>query len=324
MTYHQLRTFLAVVRAGNLSKAARALNASQPTVSLQLRALQRSLGAALIERPDNGFRLTPAGEKLRRYAEETLGGLQALHQEIAALNGTLSGPLAVGLTFILSGHVLPPALARFRARFPAVDLKVHVDLPEALFAGLLGNTVDVACYLRVRTPPPLTVEPVGSEEFVLIAAPEHPLAGRRLVTPEELSEHPFVALTSMPLRELLESKLRAAGVTPRTVVETRNHDAVMELVQRNVGYSMQIRPLVAAELAAGRLVVLDLTGPPILGDIAVAIAPRQGASPLVQGFVQFLRAELSADRPDSEPADPVRPAPRPGAAGLSSRRPSRS
>ena len=64
MTYTQLRTFLAVVRAGNLTKAARELNASQPTVSLQLRALRRSLGAILIERVDSGLRLTPAGEKL--------------------------------------------------------------------------------------------------------------------------------------------------------------------------------------------------------------------------------------------------------------------
>src|SRR5712692_11214472 len=68
MTYNQLRTFLAVVRAGNLTKAARELNASQPTVSLQLRALRKSLGATLIERVDSDLRLTPAGEKLRRYA----------------------------------------------------------------------------------------------------------------------------------------------------------------------------------------------------------------------------------------------------------------
>ncbi len=96
ITYPQLRTFLAVVRARSLTKAARELNTSQPTVSLQLRALRKSLGATLIERPNNDFRLTPAGEKLRGYAEETLGGLRTVKQEIAALKGTLAGPLAVG------------------------------------------------------------------------------------------------------------------------------------------------------------------------------------------------------------------------------------
>src|SRR5262249_47466908 len=137
ITYHQLKTFLAVVRAGNLTKAARELNTTQPTVSLQLQALRKSLGAALIERPDSGFRLTPAGEHLRRYAEQTLEGLRAVKQEIGALKGTLAGPLTIGITFILSGHVLPVPLSRFRAQFPGVDLQVHVDLPEPLFSGLL-------------------------------------------------------------------------------------------------------------------------------------------------------------------------------------------
>jgi len=293
ITYNQLRTFLAVVRAGNLTKAARELNASQPTVSLQLRALRRSLGATLIERVDSGLRLTPAGEKLRKYAEETLGGLRTLQQDISALEGTLTGPLAVGITFILSGHVLPSALARFRAQFPGVDLELHVDIPLPLFRNLLGNKLDVACYLRVLTPPELTVELLGHEEMVIIASPEHRLAGRRGITPEELSEQPFVVSTPVGFREMLESKLGAAGVKPRTVVEARNHDEVKRLVEGNAGYSLQIKPLVAGELAAGQLVALALEGPPILADIVAAFVSRPVVSPLVDGFVRFLRAELS-------------------------------
>ena len=295
ITYNQLRTFLAVARAGSLTKAARELHASQPTVSLQLRALRRSLGAILIERPDNGFRLTPAGEKLRRYAEETLGGLRTLQQDIQALKGTVAGTLAVGITFILNSHLLPPALSRFRAEFPGVDLQVHVDIPAPLFDGLTANTLDVACYLRVRTPAELAVESFGHEELVVFASPEHPLAGRRHVSPEELSEHPFVVLTSLPFREMLEGKLLEAGVKPRTVVETRNHDAVKQLVERNAGYSILIKPLIAAELAAGQLVLLDLEAPPILVEIVAAFVSRPVVPPLVGEFVRFLRVELAGD-----------------------------
>jgi DNA-binding transcriptional LysR family regulator len=293
MTYNQLRTFLAVVQAGNLTKAARELNASQPTVSLQLRALRRSLGATLIERVEGGLRLTPAGEKLRRYAEETLTGLRTLQQDIAAIKGTLTGPLAVGITFVLSGHVLPAPLARFRAQFPHVDLAVHVDIPAPLFRNLLGHKLDVACYLRVLAPPELTVELLSQEEMVIIASPDHPLAGRRHVTPQELSEQPFVVSTPVGLREMLEGKLGAAGVKPRTVVEARNHDEVKGLVERNTGYSLQIKPLVAGELATRQLVALDLEGPPICVDIVAAFVSRPVVSPLVDGFVRFLRAELS-------------------------------
>ena len=293
ITYNQLRTFLAVVRAGNLTKAARELNASQPTVSLQLRALRRSLGAPLIERADHGVRLTPAGGRLRRYAEETLGGLRTLQQSIAALKGTLSGPLSVGVTFVLSGHVLPLPLSRFRAQFPGVDLEMYVDLPEPLFRRLLGNTLDVACYLRVPTPPGLTVETLGTEEMVIIASPQHPLAGRRRVTPAELSEQPFVVSTPPGFRELLEGKLRAVGVTPRAVVEARNHDAIQRLVERNAGYSLQIKPLVAAELAAGQLVALDLAAP--------GPSPRRSSRPSCPGppSHQWCRASSGFSGPSS-------------------------
>jgi len=324
ITYNQLRTFLAVVRAGSLTRAARELRASQPTVSLQLRALRRSLGVVLIERPDSGFRLTPAGEKLRRYAEETLGGLRTLEQDIAALKGTLAGPLVVGVTFILSGHVLPAPLSRFRAQFPAVDMRVHVDLPEPLLASLAGGALDVACYLRVRTPPGLTVELLGNEEFALIASPKHPLAGRRRITPQELSEYPFVAMTSTPIRELHEEKLHAAGVKPRTLVETRNHDAVLRLVEANAGYALQIKPLVANELATGQLVALNLEGPPLLADVVAAFVTRPVASPLIHGLVGFLRAELArcqggVPRDERAPLGPER-----RAAGSAGRRRSRA
>ena len=87
ITYRQLETFLAVARTGRLTKAARELNAKQPTVSLQLRELRKFVGAPLFEGPGGTFRLTPAGESLCRYAEETVGGLRLLRQEVAARTG---------------------------------------------------------------------------------------------------------------------------------------------------------------------------------------------------------------------------------------------
>lgn len=307
MTYHQLRTFLAVARAGSLTKAARELNTSQPTVSLQLRALRRSLGTPLLDRSARGFRLTPAGEQLRRYAEDVLGGLRILQQDIAALNGRSAGPLAVGATFMVSRYVLPSALFRFREHFPDVNFQLHVDFPEPLFHGLMANTLDVVCYINVRTPPGIAVEPVGEEELVIVTSPEHPLAGRRLVTPQELSEQPFVTSVGGPLRELIDTKLRGAGITPRVAAEGGHYDAVKKLVERNMGYSMLIRASVAEELASDRLVVLRLDGPPILSEIVVAYRARTVVPPLVHEFIRFVRAELNRDRPTVRPS---RPSPR--------------
>jgi DNA-binding transcriptional LysR family regulator len=320
ITYHQLRTFLAVARTASLTRAARELNATQPTVSLQLHALRKFLGKPLFERPGGGFRLTPVGEKLRRYAEEVLGGLRILQQDVATLEGSFAGPFAIGATFVVSRYVLPSVLHRFRDQFPDVELQLHVDgPPERLFSQLLSNTLDVVCCIRVLTPPGLTVERLYDEELVLIASPGHPLARRRRVTPRELSEQPFIVHTAAALREVLDAKLRAVGVTPRVGAEGRHHDAIKKIVERNAGYSLLIKSAVAAELASGRLVALRLKAPPMLAEIVVVLPSRPTVSPLVREFIRFLRADLSHD-PGGGEEPPPRLAPR-AACGTPAARP---
>jgi len=309
ITYPQLRAFLAVARTGSLTRAARELNASQPTVSLQLIALRRCLNAELIDRTDNGFRLTPAGEKLRCYAEQALGGFRTLQQDIAAFEGSLAGPLVVGATFVMSRYVLPAALSRFRAQFPRVDVQLHVDVPGPLLAGLQVDLSEVVCLIAIRTPPGLAIERLCVDEFVIIASPQHPLTGRRRVSPGELSTYPFVASTSEPLRNLLEAKLRGAGVTPRVAAAGRHHDAIKALVEGNKGYSILIRASVADELASGRLVALRLDSPPLLAEIVAAYRSGRRVSPLVRKFIEFVGADLRRSR--YAPGSEARRAPRP-------------
>jgi DNA-binding transcriptional LysR family regulator len=281
------------------------LNATQPTVSLQLRALRKSLGIPLFERPGGRFRLTPAGEKLRRYAEEALGGLRLLQQELDVLKGSFAGPLQVGATFTVGRYVLPSPLFRFREQFADVNLQFHVDIyPEQLFNRLLASTLDVACYIRVDTPPGLTVEPIGDEELIVAAAPQHPLAGRRRVSPDELSRHPFVASAVAAFREMADKRLREAGVTPLVVGHGQHQDAVKKLVERNGGYSLLVRSAAAEELADGRLVMLQLVGAPFPTDVVVAYRAGPAVSPLVRRFIEFVRAELNRKRSASAGLQP--------------------
>lgn len=304
ITYHQLRTFVTAVRTGNLTKAARELHLTQPSLSLHLRALGQFLDAPLFERHHGRLRLTPAGETFRVYAEEALAGLRILKQDIESLDGRLAGPLAVGTTYVMSRYVLPSALARFLERYPGIDVQLHVEFTEPLFGDLLANALDVMCYIDVPTPPGLTTEVLCREEFIVFASRRNPLAGRRRVTARELSRQPFVAPASRPLRELIEAKLRAAGVTPRVAAEGRHHDTVKSLVERNAGYSMLIRASVADELASGRLVALNLGRPPMTTSLVVAFRSRPVISPLVREFIHFVRNDLNQSRLGQPPARP--------------------
>ena len=298
VTYHQLQTFLIVARTGNLTEAAREINATQPTVSLQLQALRTFLGGALFERTSSRFRLTPAGEKLRRYAEEAVGGLRVLQQEIAMLQGSVAGPLALGLTDSMMRYVLPSALSRFFEQFPGVETQMYVQFPERLFRELLRNTLDVACLVNVNRPPGLTVETLCEEDLVVFVSPRHPLARRRRVAPEDLMPQPFVTSASPSLRSLMDAKLRGAGVTPRVVAEAHHHEAIKRLVEHDGGYSIVVAPAVAPELLSGRLVRLRLAAPPLTVELVAVYRSNPGIPPITRTFIDFLRAELAKKKRD--------------------------
>ena len=297
ITFHQLQTFLEVARTGNLTQTARELGASQPTVSLQIKALGQLLGTPLLERNGRGVRLTPAGEALRRYAREVLDGLRTLKEHVQALNGGGAGSFALGASATTGGYILPPILSRFRDRFPQVEIQLQVDSPEHLFRDLLADVLDLVFSVGVRPPSGVTVEPICDEELVIVVSPHHPLARRRHVTSGDLSRQSLV--TSLPgalFRELVEEKLREAGITPRVTIEARHPEAMKKLVEHNMGYSLLFRPSVADELKSRRLAALRLHGPPIMGQLILAFRRERISSPLVQQFVQFVRAELARSR----------------------------
>lgn len=296
-TYRQLETFLVVARTGSITQAARELGASQPTVSLQLRSLSRLLGVPLIERQGRGIRLTQAGDALKLYAAGVLNGLRALQQHVHALTGGQAGSLTVGASATAGGYVLPQILSRFRARFPEVEIRLNVDSPEHLFRDLLADALDVVFSVGVRAPSGIAVEPVHDEELVIVVSPRHPFARRRRIGPAELSRQPFVtSLRGGLYRELVESKLREAGVSPRVSVEARHPEAMKKLVENDMGYSLLLRPSVADELASGRLVGIRLHGRPIMGQLIVAHRRQPVPSPLVQNFIDYVRRELRQRR----------------------------
>lgn len=192
---------------------------------------------------------------------------------------------------------MPSILSRFRTRFPNVEVQLYVDSPEHLFNDLLAGSLDLVFSVGVRTPRGVTVEPICDEELVLIASPHHPLARRRKVTARDLSDQPLVtSLPRVPFRELVEKKLRDHGVSPRVTVEARHPEAMKKLVENKMGYSLLFRPSVADELKSRRLVALRLEGSPIMGQLIMVSRSGSVSSPLVQAFIQFVRAEFARSR----------------------------
>ena len=124
MELEQLRTFAAIARLGSLSAASATVNLSQPAVSRQVQALERRLGAKLLERGARGVRLTEAGEAVARGAGDVLARLEELDAELALLRGGEGGTLRVGATVTVCLYLLPPLLRRFRESYPRQEIVI--------------------------------------------------------------------------------------------------------------------------------------------------------------------------------------------------------
>ena len=124
MELEQLRTFVAIARLGSLSAASAAVHLSQPAVSRQVQALERRLGARLLERGARGVTLTEAGQAVARGAADVLARLEELEGELTLLRGGEGGTLRVGATVTVCLYLLPPLLRRYRERYPREEIVI--------------------------------------------------------------------------------------------------------------------------------------------------------------------------------------------------------
>ena len=141
MDIRHLRVFVEVVRHDGFSAAARAIHASQPTVSKAIALLEEEVGMPLMERDRHGVRLTQAGEVVYRRAQAVLNEREDLLAELAELKGLHRGELRIGLPMLGSDILFAPLLAAYRAGHPGIDLQLLEQGSEALEDSLLAERV---------------------------------------------------------------------------------------------------------------------------------------------------------------------------------------
>jgi DNA-binding transcriptional LysR family regulator len=253
-----LRTLQAIARHGSFSRAAQALNVTQPAVSMQVRQLEDGLGVRLLERAGPRVRPTAAGSLLLEHAERALGELARAVERLHALRGVVAGPVRLGTGTAISMYLLPPLLRTLRTRSPSVDLIVTTGTAPDVIRAVAEADLDVGVVgLPVRRRE-LVVAPFVTDEFVAIAAPRHwrtrtpidavALQGERLILDQP-------GATS---RRLIDGWLRRRGVAPTVPAELGNTEATKELVRAGLGVSIASWFSVRREVTAGRLALRRL------------------------------------------------------------------
>ncbi|BCM18868.1 LysR family transcriptional regulator [Mesorhizobium sp. J8] len=284
-----LKTFLAVARARNVTRAAQEVNLAQSSVSDQIQALETELGASLFIRSRQGLTLTLAGETLKPYAEDLLALADDARAAIDAIKTRTAGSLSIGALETIASARLAPWLAGFRAANAGIDIKLRIAGSGELLRRLGDGEIDVAfCFERSPEPEDagkpdqrFARRAVGAEPLALIA----PLGDNRAdINLAALAERHFVATeTGCVYRAMVDRAFAETGLgEPRLAAEVGSIDVIAGLVAAGAGFGLVPRLAVAAAIERGEVAELTWPGPVRSADIVMTWRRRRVQPPALK------------------------------------------
>ncbi|MGI8915636.1 MAG: LysR family transcriptional regulator [Chloroflexota bacterium] len=256
----QLRYLRAIARHGSFTAAAEAERVAQPAVSKQIQRLENELGAALFDRSSRGTTLTEEGQVVARAAERILGYIDDLQAELGDRAVLARGRLRLCATETVMEYLLPSALAALHRRYPGLAVSAEMLGTDDAVALLLDRQIDVAVVTLPLSHPDLAVEPLYTEDIVLLVPADDPLAARTTVALSELAEREL--LLSMPghgLRAVIDAACRRVGFTTQPTLELRSQEALIRLVEQGAGVTFA--PKLCVQRPRPAVHVCTLTSP---------------------------------------------------------------
>jgi DNA-binding transcriptional LysR family regulator len=301
---NQLRVFQAVANRLSFTLAAQDLHMTQPAVSLQVKALERSLRIRLFERQGNTLSLTEAGAVLYGSAAAMLGAEEQARRELAALSGGRRGAVSVGANTTGGMYIVPELIAAFKDAWPEAEVVLHVEPAVRIFERLHQSVLDLGFVGGPVEDARFAVEHVAPDPLALIFSPRHPFAGRERVSLAELAGEPFVVPESTSLtRILFERALREAGVTIKVGHQMHETEPVKKAVEANLGVGIVSGHAVTREVAAGHLATAAIEGLDLSRHLEMVTRPGKRLPPLAERFRQFARQFFAAR--NGQPARPA-------------------
>jgi DNA-binding transcriptional LysR family regulator len=263
MELGQIEAFVEAQRRGSITRAAAALELTQPTLTARLRGLEQELGAQLLVRGRRGVSLTPAG---RRFLPRAQAALEAVRRGIAdtkAAREGRGGVLAVGLATDLALYIAPAALARFARTHPDVEINVRSGRSHAVAEALRTDEIEIALVSQLVALPELASRPLFEESVPVVVGRGHPLAGRGRIAIDELARAGLVMRDPAAyLHAITTQYFATAGTAPRILMELNNTEACKRVVLAGLGAALLPQMAIHEELRRGDLVMLRVDDHP--------------------------------------------------------------
>ena len=220
MELRHLRYFLAIADTRSFTRGAERLHVTQPTLSHQIKQLERLIGTILFERSTKEVELTAAGRLFKPYCERILKEIESSELAISELEGLMRGTLRMGVFHSFSHSMLPPIMSEFALRYPGVHVTARLVPRVDMERDLLNAELDMAVAYITDDNEQIVADRLFDEELVLVVGSKHPLAGRKSMPMRELAKLPLVLLTpEFGARQFVDRFFASTGLRPHVVIE---------------------------------------------------------------------------------------------------------
>jgi len=260
-TLHQLKVFEAAARHGSFTRAAEELFLTQPTVSMQIKQLTKSVGLPLFEQVGKRLYLTEAGRELFATCRQIFETIAQFEMKVADLKGLKQGQLRLAV-ITTAKYFIPRLLGPFCQLYPGIEISLQVTNHEKIIERMANNQDDL--YIMSQVPEHLDVncEPFLDNPLVVFAPVNHPLAKERNIPIHRLNDEPFIMREpGSGTRRAVQALLEEHEVKVKVKLELGSNEAIKQAIAGGLGISVLSRHTLLSDVS--EFSILDVQHFPI-------------------------------------------------------------
>ncbi|ACV64440.1 transcriptional regulator, LysR family [Desulfofarcimen acetoxidans DSM 771] len=292
MNFNFLQTFVTVIEFNSISKAAKALNITQPAVSKQIASLEDHFGIKLLERLGRKMVPTEAGNRLNRHAKIILNSLQQAEKEINEMISEVRGNLVIGASTIPGQYILPKIIGLFKKQYPQVKTVLEISDSGKVIEKLLEHEIHLGAIGTKVLHDKIASIKLSDDELVLITPLEHPFATRKTVKAVELAGEQMVWRESdSGTRHAVEEKLTAKGLNVNNLIITAEFgstESIIGAVEAGMGISFVSHWAVPENEYRRNIAVLRLEDIVLDRNLYIIYPKRKYFNRTAETFINFL------------------------------------
>lgn len=298
MSDRRLQVFFTVARLLSFTKAADVLQMTQPAVTFQIRQLEEQFKARLFDRSHNRIDLTDAGKRAYQFAERIFELYDEMENSVKDVTGNVTGTLRIGAGAAAAQYILMPLLAEFQKLYPSVYIQLSVRAASRIVSMIENSDVDIGVIEDVAGSKHLTSQLYGTEAWILVASPRHPLANQTQVSADILQKQRWILMEEGGSnREIISMYLKAHDLEINDLnvaMEISSLEAIKGAVEAGNAIAVLPASSVEKELRLGDLVTLKGVQP-FLKEVKFLYKEQKYPLLIVDAFLKLAK-ELQTQR----------------------------